>query len=314
MKLVGVAMVRNEADIVEAFVRHNLRVLDHLVVIDHGSDDATGRILLRLREEGLALTLGLDRSVAFEQGRVVSTAMRAALASNDADFGFAFDADEFIVAESRVALEQSLARLGDDDVGAIRWSLYVPSPDAAAHDHPFARLRHRVVDERVTMRKVVVPRTFATRPDRWIDAGNHWVFDAGPGRQSIVAALDIDARLAHLPFRSVAQTAQKVVLGYFAQRLAFGGGEATAHIGWHWRHVYDRILERGLEPADLALLAKQSYLGGRPFEHAAELSAPDCVEDPLPIRDDLRYTDAASVDPLARLAQWIERLLDSSAR
>ena len=34
-------MVRNEADIVEAFVRHNLRVLDAMLVVDHGSTDAT---------------------------------------------------------------------------------------------------------------------------------------------------------------------------------------------------------------------------------------------------------------------------------
>jgi len=314
VKLVGVAMVRNEADIIEAFVRHNLRVLDHLVVIDHGSDDATGGILLRLRGEGLPLTVGVDRSIAFDQGRVVSAAMRSALAANEADFGFALDADEFIVARSRVALEASLARVGDEAIGYLRWDLYVPSPDEHEHDHPFARLRHRVVAARATTCKVVVPRSFASLPDRWIDAGNHWVFDVAPGEQSVVAGIELDARLAHLPFRSVAQTTQKVVLGYFAQRLAFGSGEAMAHVGWHWRHVYDRILEHRLEPDDLALLAKHSYLGGRPFEHIADLTPPDCVEDPLPIRDELRYVEAARVEPLVRLAQWLERLLDSTAR
>ena len=33
MKLFGAAMLRNEADVVESFVRHNLSLLDGLVVI-----------------------------------------------------------------------------------------------------------------------------------------------------------------------------------------------------------------------------------------------------------------------------------------
>ena len=41
MILWGVAMIRNEADIVETFVRHNLSILDGLLVIDHGSADTT---------------------------------------------------------------------------------------------------------------------------------------------------------------------------------------------------------------------------------------------------------------------------------
>src|SRR5688572_791747 len=98
MRLIGVAMVRNEADVVEAYVRHNLRFLDQLVVVDHGSSDATAEILRRLRGEGLPLALGLDASIEFHQGRVLSDAMRRALPQHDADYGFALDADEFITA------------------------------------------------------------------------------------------------------------------------------------------------------------------------------------------------------------------------
>ena len=313
MKLVGVAMLRNEADVVEAWVRHNLRLLDHLVVIDHGSSDASGGILMRLRDEGLPLTVGLDRSIEFNQGRVVSAAMRSALAAHDADFGFALDADEFVLAPSRDVLERELARVPRDGIGYLPWVLYVPSPDAGddAGTHPFARLRHRVVDSRLTMRKVVVPRAFAAMPQRYVDSGNHWVFDVVPDApQRVVEGIDLALALAHLPYRSVAQTTQKVVLGHFAHRLAFPG-DASAHINWHWRHVYARAIGSGLVHEDLALLAKQSYLGERAFEHAGETSLPETVEDPLPIGEPLRYAALARVDPLARLASWTERLLDA---
>ena len=68
-------------------------------------------------------------------------------------------------------------------------------------------MRLRIDDARVTMCKVVVPRGFASMPARWIDSGNHWVFDAPTGGpQRVVEGTPLAARLAHLPFRSVAQT------------------------------------------------------------------------------------------------------------
>lgn len=55
MELYGAAMVRNEADIVEAFVRHSLTVLDGLLVVDHGSIDGTWKILDARVREGLPI-------------------------------------------------------------------------------------------------------------------------------------------------------------------------------------------------------------------------------------------------------------------
>jgi len=40
VRIVGFMLARNEEDIVEASIRHNLRSLDALTVVDHGSDDA----------------------------------------------------------------------------------------------------------------------------------------------------------------------------------------------------------------------------------------------------------------------------------
>jgi len=53
VRLLGAAHVRNEADIVEAFVRHNLVLLDGIAIVDHASVDATPDILRVLKDEGL---------------------------------------------------------------------------------------------------------------------------------------------------------------------------------------------------------------------------------------------------------------------
>ena len=60
MKLVAAACVKNEVDIVEAFVRHTLTVVDHLVILDNGSHDGTCEILRALEKEGLALDVVED--------------------------------------------------------------------------------------------------------------------------------------------------------------------------------------------------------------------------------------------------------------
>jgi hypothetical protein len=35
MKIISLSMVKNEADIIEAFVRHNIVYLDHMDIIDN---------------------------------------------------------------------------------------------------------------------------------------------------------------------------------------------------------------------------------------------------------------------------------------
>lgn len=67
MRLLGAAHVRNEADIVEAFVRHNLALLDGIAIVDHASVDATPDILRALKDEGLPIFLARDDSPAFDQ-------------------------------------------------------------------------------------------------------------------------------------------------------------------------------------------------------------------------------------------------------
>lgn len=126
MRRFGVVMVRNEADVIEASVRHNLTVLDGLVVIDHGSFDGTSEILARLRDEGLPLRVVRDLSPAFFQAERITAIAHETLARERANFVFAIDADEFIKVESREALDRALAELPGDVHAVAHWLTYVP--------------------------------------------------------------------------------------------------------------------------------------------------------------------------------------------
>ena len=63
MRLVAVSIVKNEADIIEAFVRHTHAWVDHHLVFDHDSTDGTREILQALRAEGLPLELFTDDAI-----------------------------------------------------------------------------------------------------------------------------------------------------------------------------------------------------------------------------------------------------------
>src|SRR5690349_3393112 len=109
MRIIGVTMASNEADVIEAFVRHNLRFLDALVVLDHVSVDRTPELLVRLAGEGLPLVVLRDRDRAYRQGERTTMLVRRYLAELDAAWCLPIDADEFIRCDSRAALEAALA-------------------------------------------------------------------------------------------------------------------------------------------------------------------------------------------------------------
>ena len=312
MRLVGVAIVKNEADVVEAFVRHALHDLDRLVVIDHQSDDATPRILAALRDEGLPLSLHRMEDVAFDHARRMGDALRLALDQHPADAYLALDADEFLRCESPAALREALSRLPPDAPGYLRWQTQVPAPglDEAAPKHVLRRLTHRFAEEPDAPHKIVLPAALLRRADWRIATGNHWLLRADGSRFDGVELKEV--RLAHLPFRSPAQVVRKAALGWLGHRLAVGAQARELPLNWHWRGIFERMLE-GRFPRweDMPALAASAYGSELPRPDAA---IPALVHHPLPVHAELRWPELAGIDPLQAILRWTDRLLDQVAR
>jgi hypothetical protein len=100
MRLPGAARVRNEADIVEAFVRHNLALLDGIAIVDHLSVDETPDILRELKAEGLPIYIAEDPSPVFDRQPMQNRPVRHLFATTEAAWLFPLDADEFLRAPS----------------------------------------------------------------------------------------------------------------------------------------------------------------------------------------------------------------------
>jgi hypothetical protein len=72
MKTALVSVVRNEADIIEVFVRHHAKLFDKLFIIDHRSTDGTSDILRALAKEGLPVEVTQGDAPYHAQGEVIT--------------------------------------------------------------------------------------------------------------------------------------------------------------------------------------------------------------------------------------------------
>ncbi len=303
-------MVRNEGDIVETFVRHNLTILDGLLVVDHGSIDGTSEILAALVREGLPLGVQRDDRRAQFQSEVLTERVRAGF-ENGADFVFALDADEFIKARSKALLVDALRSVPAGMHAVAHWQTYVPDFAEPAPAHPLERARRRLAQERHGLHKVIVARHFAADPASVVAGGNHLVLpcasDQAPLEPVRHARLSADVvAIAHLPVRSGRQLADKVRTGWLAHLAA---RRNNPDLAFHWRELYEELRDSGtFAPQRLAEIAANYGIPRESWQLAASIAL---IEDPLPTVTPIRYADLACKDPSARLNSFARDLADS---
>jgi len=308
MILWGVAMVRNEADIVEAFVRHNMTILDGLLVIDHGSADATLDILNALCRERMRLVVMRNEAAGYLQQAVMTQAVRHAFASTRADFVFPLDADEFLKATSRAELERALAALPPATHGLLRWPTYVPDLRNPAADI-LASLRgaKRAASEPNGMTKAIVARSFAGAADEVLSSGNHWIQghpDAklrGMRRHGLVT--DRVAALAHVPIRSVEQFIAKVAIKKLGRVAASADWKPDAAS----QVAYEQL--RSGAPVDVDALTLAAFNWSVAKGAWRSLDEIAVVDDPFLAPISLRYTPPAAADALPLVISAVEKLV-----
>jgi hypothetical protein len=317
MKLCGLAMVRNEADIIEAFVRHNLRYLDELFVVMHAPNDETPHILAKLASEGLMLRLSRNEELAFRKADVMNGLVRDVMRDSGADFLFLLDADEFLKTSSRAVLEASLARVPEDAIPTLKWVSYIPLPDDPAEEsNPVTRIRwHRKSETKPTL-KVIVGRSFASSGELRIGEGNHYVVRPWGSRdQAVRHGLIADVALAHFPVRTEEQIFAKVAIGVWSRWLDQGKVDREMTLSTHWLSLYERFVDGGALPADVLSELAFSYSVPEALQDGSrKLCDGDLrdqlVFDPIPADYALRYPQSAR-SSMKLLSRWVEQLIAS---
>ena len=306
MRALGCMVVRDECDIIELAVRHNLALLDGIAIIDHGSTDGTSEILAALAAEGLPVFVTPDRNPKFRQKAMINALVRNAIWMSAADWIFAIDADEFIVARDRADLERTLASLPRDRPTILEWPTYVPSFDP---DIPLSSrlLRaRRVIDPGHAHKKLAVPRAVLTAPGVEFDTGQHKLESIGAGTPlPLGQPVERDRlSLAHVPIRSAAQFAVKAVSGWLSIVAQERRRPAFSH---QWRDAFDAIVAG--QPVDGAMLTAFAVNYG--VQRPGWREGSGLLEDapPFLLAGEVRYTALARPLGLVDLLKLAERLL-----
>lgn len=266
MSLIAVvSMVRNEADVIESFVRHNLGWADRLYVAVHESSDETLSILQALQQDGLPIFLSEVKGAAQLQSEVVTALMRQAVAEG-ASFVVPLDADEFLLPDGGNTPGQSVgafcrsifAVMDEKKVYAIPWVRYVPR---SGHGFLLSRRAYREKwPDGLT--KTVLGAGAVRETQLEISQGSHLALLMGKDgeRQAIVPEMVKGIHIAHYPWRSEEQAAKKAAVGWLGNVAKYTRYTRTAH---QWREGYRELMRgRSLQPETLRHPVKAPRLPG----------------------------------------------------
>jgi hypothetical protein len=307
MQLAAVTTVRNECDIVEAFVRHNAAFFDRLYILDHRSIDSTPGILRRLADEGLPVELSRDDAAVFYQSSTMTHLIKRASTDRHWDFVLPLDGDEFISAPDRAALEAALSDLDATTVGLSDIVNYIPTANDNVDElDVLRRIVHRaktIPHISCKIGKVSIPGALINQAGFSIDEGHHAVrIDGTP-----IATRRLDGlTLAHFPIRSANQFIMQVIMC----RLAWHS-RSDHNPGWTWHleTFVDRIKTRPAISADdlteAALLYVDIYNDSLQTPHQKVLA----FEPMTPAYDRLRCTDLIDVAVLPPILDMMDALL-----
>lgn len=295
----AVSMVRNECDIIELFVRINLRAFDHIYIADHGSSDGTAEILARLCREGLPLTVTPLDGIHQTQAETLTRLMREAAATGRFHYVMPLDADEFFIPAAQWEWGSLDGLLGDDAYGLVRWKTFVPvSGDYFGTPAPLhANFRPRS-QEPVQYHKVIVPIALAGIAG--IGPGSHDLADA----PASAGRLELPLELLHVPVRSSAQLVQKAVLG--SRTLSIKRNRLPTE-GFHWDAMAAAVRASGYVLDDAALLRHALAYG---VEGEFPATQVEVVEDAPGIgmaTDVVEYRNLARIEPMAAFDAFMGR-------
>lgn len=282
-------MVKNEADIIELFVRHNLNYIDTMFIADNLSDDGTLEILYSLVEEGLPIIVLTDPELAFMQSKKTTVAYQFIRTKYDFDVMFFLDADEFI------KFDKDSYPLDKESLYIDRYHyLYAPAVDPSSTDSNWAEsMVYRAASLQSPKCSVTSIKSGDAKKIR-IAEGNHHVFH---GEERITTYDEAFlGKIYHFPIRSTEQFIRKNILGWIGLMLQDANAQDSSGrnvVGSHWRDSYRFIKDRDfvLEREELV---KHLYNGNPDIKD-------QCVYEPISFDFDIKYHSLVRKDSITRL-------------
>ena len=213
MNIIGITNVKNEEDIIESFIRYNMKILDQLFIVDNGSTDGTLDIINSMINEGFPVTL-THRIGEFNQIEIMNELLSNVLYGKHAtisDFIIPLDADEFLVSVGNYINPRDIINgLSPDQLYMIKWINFIPETTGLNYKFVPSAMSSCRSDEFEEVEKILVPAAIVQEGFVMIN-GNHDAYSP----YSIIRSKCNQLRIAHYPIRNQYQFILKNVLGYY---------------------------------------------------------------------------------------------------
>jgi len=258
-KLVSTILVKNEIDIIELAIQHQLKSgVDYIIATDNMSTDGTFEVLQEYKRQGV-LHLIQEKDQDYSQAKWVNRMGKIAFDSYDANFIMHTDADEFWHSEAgnlkyelvkyplidaiRVPIKNVLLAFDDFKESFPTDSKYiVEHPLISNNLESDSKINSMFLYEYEPNVLYKVKHKY-----REVSAGNHNLLNY----KNFLIRKSSDISVYHFPIRSKKQFFDKVIQGgkAYERNLAL-----NKSIGWHWRRWYEMHKNNSLEEEYLKLI------------------------------------------------------------
>ena len=243
MKIVSITTIKNEADIIESFVRYHQNIFDLMIILDNGSTDDTSYILNELINEGLPIKVILDKDKYFEPAIKYNFLLDKAINEFQADIICPLDADEFLTCDEGNP-RRYVEKIPKDTYFTVNRVSYVPTE----HDDETdlfvpSRIQYLRDPSLEIQGKIIITRQLVEDYGARLTIGNHYLKMDKLKKHNVSNIEDNDLCIAHFPLRSIKQTMSKVLTNY-PNSLARKNVDPN-RISYHYTIMYNKIKQRG---------------------------------------------------------------------
>lgn len=284
-----VGMIKNEADIIESYLRYHLEIFDGIVLLDNGSTDRTVEIINQMQSEGLPIYLKHDNTVEYVQGEKTTELINYTFEKFDPDIIFPLDVDEFLIAPNFPGNpRQFVNKLSPSIVYYIERD-YTYFPIHMNENQLFIPKRLTYASPiKDYWPKVVVSKMIWKAYSPSISGGNHdLLFDKKNARVKISQHL----KLRHFPYRSLEHLKSKITVGWLNTLASYNYNEGH---NYHWHNLFEELKKNNFNiSVDAILEHNETYV-------PMDLSFCPSVE--------IKYTTDHEVNAISNLLNYCETL------
>jgi glycosyltransferase involved in cell wall biosynthesis len=226
-------MIKNENDIIGDFLDQTLELFDFIYILDHESRDGTYEICQQIAAKDDRVHLYRLTSSGYPQSQVTTWFTHEIFKRNQPEWLFLLDADEFLPFNSKKDFQKALGKLPQDKCLSMVWRNIIP--DDLDEWKGLSAMTFLEATKQGPFPKVAVSRSVMdTIGEKLIVfMGNHGV---GTGEDHPAEVQDAPFVMYHLPYRSIKQAEQKLLLGNLA---FYNDPSRRVGKGFHWVQMAD---------------------------------------------------------------------------